>query len=158
MPPSEIHRKKKAKNLALLLALLVWCALIWAVSMVRMAQGAELDTAKAYIQGRAQHGEKLKATEDAWLEIYQRSEPDREKLEAIRDNNRAVQLQYNQKAEDVWHRKWTVLTPLRNVIGMAAESRKNIHQQQMESAPPQWWDRWLNEDDSNPGRYEHPHQ
>lgn len=157
MPPSEIHRKKKTKNLALLLALLAWCALIWAVSMVRMAQGAELDTAKAYIQGRAQHEEKSKATADAWLEIHRRGEPDRAKLEAVRDNNRAVQLQYNQKAEEVWHRKWTVLAPLRNVIGMAGESRKAIHQQQMDSAPPQWWDRWLKEDDSDPGRYEHPH-
>ena len=39
MPVTEIHKKKKAKNLALLALIVGWCVLIWAVTMVKLTQG-----------------------------------------------------------------------------------------------------------------------
>jgi hypothetical protein len=39
MPLSEIHKKKRFKNYAILAVVLGWCALIFAVSIIRMKEG-----------------------------------------------------------------------------------------------------------------------
>lgn len=39
MPIGEIHRRKFKTNLAILLAILVWIALVWGVAMVRTQIG-----------------------------------------------------------------------------------------------------------------------
>jgi hypothetical protein len=36
MPISDIHKKKRMKNLAILGAIAVWAAIIFAVTMIRM--------------------------------------------------------------------------------------------------------------------------
>lgn len=42
MAEGEVHKKKRSKNLAVLALILAWCALIWLVTMVRMAHGQEI--------------------------------------------------------------------------------------------------------------------
>jgi len=37
MPLSEIHKRKKAKNFMILAAVFGWIALIWAITMIRLA-------------------------------------------------------------------------------------------------------------------------
>lgn len=37
MPLSDVHKKKKMKNFALLGAILAWVALIWAVTMIKIS-------------------------------------------------------------------------------------------------------------------------
>ena len=39
MPPSEIHKKKRIKNLTTLGLVLGWCVLIFAVAIIRMKGG-----------------------------------------------------------------------------------------------------------------------
>lgn len=41
MPPSNIHKKKLKTNLAILATIIGFCALIWAITMVKMANAAE---------------------------------------------------------------------------------------------------------------------
>lgn len=36
MPRSELHNKKKSKNLAVLAGILGLCALIWVITMIKM--------------------------------------------------------------------------------------------------------------------------
>lgn len=36
MPHSDLHKKKRRKNLAVLLALFIFIAMIWAVTMIKM--------------------------------------------------------------------------------------------------------------------------
>lgn len=36
MPVSELHKKKRLKNLAILGALAVWCVIIFAVTVIKM--------------------------------------------------------------------------------------------------------------------------
>lgn len=36
MPYSDLHKRKKKKNLVILLALAAWIALIWVVTMIKM--------------------------------------------------------------------------------------------------------------------------
>ena len=43
MPLNETHKKKLKKNLMILALIFAWCALIWAVTMVRIAHAAEMD-------------------------------------------------------------------------------------------------------------------
>lgn len=38
-PPSEVHRKQRSKNLALLVALLAFVVVVYFVSLVRMGGG-----------------------------------------------------------------------------------------------------------------------
>ena len=37
MPHSELHKSKKKKNFIVLALILGWCALIWAIAMVKMS-------------------------------------------------------------------------------------------------------------------------
>lgn len=39
MPLSDLHKKKRTKNLLVLGAIAAWVALIWAVTMIRIADG-----------------------------------------------------------------------------------------------------------------------
>jgi len=37
MPPSDVHKKKLKKNLAVLVAILVFCAVIATITMIKIA-------------------------------------------------------------------------------------------------------------------------
>lgn len=39
---TSLHRRKRAKNLTVLAIILGWCALIWLITMVRLAHGQEM--------------------------------------------------------------------------------------------------------------------
>ena len=39
MPHSNLHKRKKWRNYAILIAIIAWVGLIWAVAMVKMGQG-----------------------------------------------------------------------------------------------------------------------
>ncbi len=39
MPHSDLHTKKKTKNLIFLAAIFAWIALIWAITMIKLANG-----------------------------------------------------------------------------------------------------------------------
>ncbi len=39
MPPGDLHKRKRAKNFLVLGAIVAWIALIWIVSMVKIAKG-----------------------------------------------------------------------------------------------------------------------
>lgn len=39
MPHSDLHKKKRMKNYALLAIIVGWCALIWIIAMIRMGGG-----------------------------------------------------------------------------------------------------------------------
>lgn len=39
MPLSDVHKKKRVKNLVFLGLILAWVALIWGVTMIKMADG-----------------------------------------------------------------------------------------------------------------------
>lgn len=40
MPHSDLHKKKKQKNLTILAIIICWVALIWIVTMVKMFNAA----------------------------------------------------------------------------------------------------------------------
>lgn len=40
MPLSEIHKKKRQKNMMMLAAILGWIALIWVITMIKMGAGS----------------------------------------------------------------------------------------------------------------------
>ena len=45
MPLSDIHKKKRRKNLVLLALIFAWCVLIWLITMVKMAHAEEMPVA-----------------------------------------------------------------------------------------------------------------
>jgi hypothetical protein len=40
MPLSDIHKRKKAKNFMILAAIAGWIILIWAITMIKIANGS----------------------------------------------------------------------------------------------------------------------
>lgn len=40
MPRSEVHKKKFKTNVAIFLVVMAFCALIWAITVVRISSGA----------------------------------------------------------------------------------------------------------------------
>ncbi|MBI4032062.1 MAG: hypothetical protein HY370_10335 [Proteobacteria bacterium] len=49
MNTSDVHKKKRRKNLVLLALIFAWCALIWAVTMIRMARAEDAPPPSAEI-------------------------------------------------------------------------------------------------------------
>ena len=146
MPHSDLHKKKLKKNLMLLGLLLAWCAVIWGVSMVRIANGAEpqLDTERAFIKQRATHMNRTQIREDAWHQLYERFEPERQRTQEIRTHNRDVHMQYNIKIEEIWNKKYEVMAPLRRIFAMTAENRRKAYLSKFDGTTEQeWWDNWL---------------
>jgi len=40
MPIEELHKRKRAKNFMILAAIAAWIVLIWAITMIKIANGA----------------------------------------------------------------------------------------------------------------------
>lgn len=149
MPHSDLHKKKRKKNLMILLMVLGWCALIWAVSMVRIANAAETDISKAFIKQRVDLRNRSQIRTEAWGEIYDSFADDRAELERVRNHNRNVHMQYNQKAEEVWQKKWEVMTPLKNIFQTVDDRRRENHLRTMEAREQEWWNDWQAENTKN---------
>lgn len=76
MPPSEIHKQKNKKNWAILLAIACFCALIWIITMVRIAGEAnagEIGIEHAFKKQRSGHVEKLDEKYQLWNEARSRA-------------------------------------------------------------------------------------
>lgn len=63
MPHSELHKKRLTKNLVLLAMIMGWCALIWGVTMIKLAQGSGMPD--KYREQRQTHQEEI---EETWQE------------------------------------------------------------------------------------------
>ena len=55
MPPDELHKKKRKKNLMILALIIAWCALIWGVTMIKIAHAADDNADPRYKTQRANH-------------------------------------------------------------------------------------------------------
>ena len=59
MPPSDIHESKKKKNWAVFAAVVGFMALIWVITMVRIANASEFDIDNAFPESRIAHQERV---------------------------------------------------------------------------------------------------
>lgn len=66
MPHTELHKKKFKKNLFILAAIAAWCAVIWGITMIRMANAAEPDISNAFKQERQEHMEYIQKEHKSW--------------------------------------------------------------------------------------------
>lgn len=69
MNTSDVHKKKRQKNLVLLALIIAWCALIWAITMIKMARAEDMaQPASAETAASAETGASIAhdATSSAW--------------------------------------------------------------------------------------------
>jgi hypothetical protein len=146
MPPDALHKKKLKKNLAVCGLVLLWVALIWAVTMIRLAHpahSAELDSSKAFAAQRAAFLEKSQKPERDWQLAYGHHAPVRARNESVRDRNRELHMQYSQRAEEVWFRKWKVKAPLRRLFDKVDDRARAAFLGRTEAKPEEWWNNFL---------------
>lgn len=84
MHTTEIHKRKFKKNLAILLAVFGMIALIWAVTMVKMASAADVLACGAPIEGTVAEDPDMD-----YCDIYQRQIDYHGKHKALRESIKA---------------------------------------------------------------------
>jgi len=130
MPHSELHKKKLKKNITIGLMILLWCALIWMVTMIKIANAAEaVDTHVHHVKGftyrgrnysglgidrieadvkapmynsRYKHRQHNDATTMGWYEKYQAESEQRQGELEQRETGRHNQLTKNVASHDGW--------------------------------------------------------
>ena len=138
MPHSEIHKKKLKKNLTVALMILLWCALIWAVTMIKIARADEGFMDKS----RAAHQEKVTGTQQEWDDTFHENEPDRTAAFEQREQERAKQAEHNISTQDSWIEDWNGKAPARLAAGEAQTQARAKQLEKTEENPQQWWAVW----------------
>lgn len=104
MPHSEIHKKKRRKNWFVFGLVLAWCALIWLIAMVKIANSAEIVPWEAEREAQRQHNQEMiqKWHGDDWEE---RASEQRIFLQE-QDEQRAEHQQHISNQPSPWWDNW----------------------------------------------------
>lgn len=142
MPIEELHKKKKKKNLVILGLIVLWCVVIFFVTMVRVAGAEELRDYPEYIEGRGAHQTGMMNMHNAWLEDYASKTPMRENVLNTMNEGRATHLAATHSASEQFVTDYEDLAPMRIARDDARESGREAHLQNMMPRPQNWWDDW----------------
>lgn len=138
MPHGEIHKRKLRKNLAVAAMILLWCALIWAVTMIKIARADE-----GYREeGRAMHQEKMMQTQQGWDAAFHEKEPERAAASEQREQARAKQADHVASTQNFWIEDWNRKAPARLAAEDAQTQARARQLEKTEGNPPQWWAIW----------------
>lgn len=140
MPLSELHKKKLKKNLLILALVLAWCALIWMVAMIKIANAAEIVPWQSDREAHRQHSEE---TVRQWHEDdWNGKEAAREKFFHAREEQRTAHQDRIGSTRQSWNQDWADKEPKRQAVADKREQQRTTHQQQIEDKPQPWWENW----------------
>lgn len=152
MADSEIHKKKRRKNLTILALIFAWCLLIWLVTMIRIANA---DTLRgAFYSGRAAHLEKSEETPRQWSEDYEdRSE---ERLDNLlqNDEDRAARLQDTLETAESWDENYQEGSLERLEDQDEMNAARETHLEETSPAPQEWHDGWAERQEAKEAAWE----
>ncbi|MCB9990400.1 MAG: hypothetical protein H6867_03340 [Rhodospirillales bacterium] len=138
MPVSDIHKKKLKKNLAILGLIFLWCALIWMVTMIKIARADD-----GYLQdSRDLHQQKIVSTQGEWLETYHGNEGARSEEQAQSNTQRETQQDKIDQTKQDWEDTYANVADERMKEADALQQARNTHQDERAATPQTWWDAW----------------
>lgn len=104
MPEAPLHKTKRKKNLALMALVLAWCALIFVITMVKIAHAQ--DTAQSYSGGRARHQAAIEQTQQKLQDDGQSYVEQQQEIDNLRQNRRATYQQELDARPAQWQDGW----------------------------------------------------
>lgn len=144
MPLSEIHKKKLRKNLAIAALILLWCALIWGVTMIKVARAGDGDLrgpAHMY-ESRLEHQDHSARTQQQWLKDYSDGAEERYRLYEERETARQEQLDHIINTQQQWNQDWHDEGPARIEAAGQRDQQRREQLDETAARPRQWWDGW----------------
>ncbi len=161
MPHGELHKKKKKKNLMIFGLVLLWCALIWMVTMIKMASADEgnfhyagrnysgidierkpVDIKAPMYNSRFKHEEKSAGVQQQWLENFQDSADERRQIFDARELSRVMQQGHVVGTQDEWQQKWYDTEEERLNHDYEEGQRRAAHYDATIIRKHNWWDDW----------------
>lgn len=138
MPHSALHAKKLGKNLALAGLVLLWCALIWAVTMIKIARA---DDGRFDARNTA-HLIKTEERKAGWDEAHAAAAPVRLEREEATAQHHAAWLNHNLAAQDGWDARYAAAAPARQETEERAAQARTTHLNATSARTEGWDARW----------------
>ena len=137
MPHSDIHKKKLRKNLTIALMIFLWCALIWAVTMIKIARADDYQGGS-----RMAHQIKMLDTQQQWQDDYQNKAGMRDIVFSAREQARHRQLDKNTNSHGIWNQIWSDKSAVRLDNENNRDNQRQSHLDHITENPQQWWSIW----------------
>lgn len=164
MSVSDIHKKKRQKNLVLLALIFAWCALIWVITMVKMARAEELPQLPVACTMEAKQcpdGSYVSRTgPNCEFSPCPGGEPARDEADGA--ENRSLDDVFQDLEKDTSASgEFVIGAPVDDEMaspsspggedsGVVSDpgkflAERTAHQQEIEAQPAQWWQGWEND-------------
>jgi hypothetical protein len=141
MPESDMHKKKRGKNLTLLALVLAWCALIWGITMVKIAHAQ--DSSKYFASQRAQQLSDTNARAAAWNKDWDEKQFLRDKAKDEMQAGNELHVEQNNQRADSWIQDWNAKADARAAQKKAFDDQREALRDNEARNPPHWWEGWL---------------
>ena len=153
MPKTELHKKKLKKNLTLLGLIFLWCAAIWAITMIKVARAQDMsetqstnvgaiNSSAAFLRSRTEHGEFIDNQSELWFNNYADQENERIQAREQNDAQRGQHHDFIKAQQDGWYREYGEKTTEREAKQVQTDERRTQWQDEMRTHPRKWWDMW----------------
>lgn len=165
MPHGEIHKKKLKKNLAIAAMVFLWCALIWVVTMIKVANAQDynpplknnyvgknfsgmdvkptpVDRKGDFYNGRYQWQQGIQSINQQWTDDYYSKADDRQKAWQDNEAKRLDHLGKIVETRDGWTQAWLDKGDERLRTETATLKQRAAQRDKLMTRPRTWWDEW----------------
>ena len=162
MAETDVHKNKRKKNLAVLALVLGWCALIFIISITRMARaedgpvmlapddaaGAAMTddgaapedmSQGAFATARALHRARIDATGADWRASREAAQAERAALAAARDQARAAHAAKSAATWQAMTETWHENEASRQAAATARDEARQTHRDGLVGRLQSWW-------------------
>ncbi len=143
MPHSEIHKKKRNKNYMVLGLIILFIALIWAITMVRI-KSADASVCTNFSEDRVAHQQASEEMMQKWLDDYNAQEEERRLKKEQTDQDRLAHKNAGDQRKQSWEDEWRSKAEQRAREAAEREAQKVAHQETLDARKLKWWDDYRN--------------
>ena len=156
MPKSELHQKKLKKNLTIAGMVFLWCAIIWAVTMIRIAKAdeyqgrtasatamcrmGEADCRQSFHEGREQHTKNMIEMREGWDQDYSDKEPQRRELHDFIETGRTNHQDHIIASGQGFAQDWNDKAGQRQEMKDTIETGRENWSENIRPNPQKWWE------------------
>jgi hypothetical protein len=152
MAESNVHVSKRKKNIAVFALILIWCLLIFLVTMVKLARAADdpYDMSRKFLDQRTTHQKEMEEQKESYdhhgAEKYL---PEYNAAAQKMEDEGERHGQEMSVERESYDRHWTEkYGPEYEAATEKMETQGVKHRDEMEGNPDRWWENW--EDKLNP--------
>lgn len=162
MPRTDLHKKKLKKNLAILALIFLWVAVIWAVTMIRIAGAQEpvggrwtgrnysgidikskpVDVKGPMYENRYEHMQNTSATKESWDAAYHENAEERQATKEDNLAQRDAHREHTRTSKDRWDEAYRDAAPERLDREAGRDENRDEHLNESVTMQHQWHQDW----------------